>query len=306
MRTLIVIITSSLAAGLLAATTAAALTEAEKCESAKLKEAGKYGFCRLKAEAKAVKTAGTPDYSKCDEKFAPKWAGIEAGGMCPSSGDQAAVQGFIAAHSDDLAASLGGGGPLPDYPTCLATPKGQRVRTGQTLCYNTAGAVITCAGSGQDGASLKGLTISFIDNGDGTITDTRTGLMWEKLGDDGSIHDQDTIYTWSAAVSGKVATLNGGGGFAGHTDWRLPNIHELQSLVNYGALSPALHAPFTAGCMGGCAATACSCSQASTYWSSTTYQNFPSAAWYVSFFDGLVLGDDKTNGYYVRAVRGGS
>ena len=63
-----------------------------------------------------------------------------------------------------------------------------------------------------------------MDNGDGTITDTKTGLMWEKLSDDGSIHDKDTAYTWANAFAVKVATLNGGGGFAGHTDWRVPNV----------------------------------------------------------------------------------
>lgn len=57
--------------------------------------------------------------------------------------------------------------------------------------------------------------MSFTDNGDGTITDNRTGLMWEKLSDDGSIHDKDTTYTWHNAGT-KITALNGGGGFAGY------------------------------------------------------------------------------------------
>ena len=88
---------------------AGALTAAEKCESAKLKEAGKYGFCRLKAEAKAVKTGSAPDYSKCDARDAFKWPAIESagGGMCPSNGDQIALASFITQHTDDALRSAG-------------------------------------------------------------------------------------------------------------------------------------------------------------------------------------------------------
>ena len=51
---------------------AGAVSPADKCEAAKLKTAGKYGFCRLKAEAKAAQTGDAPDYSKCDANFNPK------------------------------------------------------------------------------------------------------------------------------------------------------------------------------------------------------------------------------------------
>jgi hypothetical protein len=61
---------------------------------------------------------------------------------------------------------------------------------------------------------------SFIDNGDGTVTDTSTGLMWEQNG--------STIGTWQDAFS-YCETLS----FAGHNDWRLPDINELQSCVDY-------------------------------------------------------------------------
>ena len=53
--------------------------------------------------------------------------------------------------------------------------------------------------------------------------DVNTGLMWEKLSDDGSIHDRDNLYTWDDAFAVKVATLNSGS-FAGRTDRRVPNV----------------------------------------------------------------------------------
>src|SRR5262249_8529536 len=161
---------------------------------------------------------------------------------CPSSGDQAAIQQYLETATTDVATALAGG-TLPDCPsdlatcqtdltttqgelttcqgdlaTCQATPQGQPLQTGQTTCYDTAGTVIACAGTGQDGELQKGLARAYVDNGDGTITDTKTGLMWEKLSDDGSIHDWDTTYTWADAFTVKVAALNSGM-FAGYTDW---------------------------------------------------------------------------------------
>jgi hypothetical protein len=186
---------------------------------------------------------------------------------------------------------------------------GQRLRTGQTQCDLGAGTVGGCPGSpsGQDGAVVKGLTRSYTDNGDGTITDNLTGLMWEKLSRDWpSIHDYNNVYTWYTAFTTKIATLNGGGGFAGHTDWRLPNVNELQSIVNYGASWPAVDAAFNTSCDASCTVTTCSCTQSSGYWSSTTYQSGPGYAWAVWFYDGNMYDNYKSVGYFVRAVRGGS
>jgi hypothetical protein len=83
----------------------AAVTDAEKCEAAKLKVAGKYNFCRLKAEAKAVKTGDPVDYTTCDSKYGLKWgiAETNGGGMCPTNGDQTNVQDQITADADFIA-----------------------------------------------------------------------------------------------------------------------------------------------------------------------------------------------------------
>src|SRR5262245_40660487 len=91
---------------LVLASIAHAASDADKCEAAKNKIAGKYAACRQGAVAKAIKKATPPDYSKCDAKFGPKWGSAETkgGGMCPTNGDEAAMQTFIAAHTDDVAA----------------------------------------------------------------------------------------------------------------------------------------------------------------------------------------------------------
>ena len=57
-----------------------AVTSAQKCQADKLKRTGKYLFCRMKAEAKAVKTAAPADYAKCDAAIADAFAAADASG----------------------------------------------------------------------------------------------------------------------------------------------------------------------------------------------------------------------------------
>jgi len=163
-------------------------------------------------------------------------------------------------------------------------------KTGQTTSYQ----------SGDDGDLEKGTARGYTDNGDGTITDNATGLMWEKLTDDGSIHDWDDSYDWAQAFAVKIATLNTPSCFAGHCDWRLPNFNELLTLVNWGTFGPAVDPVFHNGTT--------SFTQGSLYWSSTTHED-PSRAWDVNFFFGFfgsyATADVKSTGAYVRAVRGG-
>ena len=179
--------------------------------------------------------------------------------------------------------------------------------TGQTTCWNSGGVVVSCTGTGQDGEIQAGATLTYVDNGDGTITDTNTGLMWEKLSDDGTIHDWNNWYTWSGAFAVKISGLNADSGFAGHIDWRVPNIKELQSIVNYEIPypGPMVAAAFNTGCTPGCTVASCSCTQSGVYWSSSSNADLPSDAWYVYFFNGYGFAISKTSTYYVRAVRGG-
>ncbi len=133
----------------------------------------------------------------------------------------APAQGSLAVCSDDLDQCQS------ELSDCLSSggAPAQLLRTGQTTCWDGTGAVVPCAGTGTDGELLRGLTRSYVDNADGTVTDLRTGLTWEKLSDDDSIHDKDTRYPWLEGF-GKIATLNTEA-FAGHTDWRMPNVNEL-------------------------------------------------------------------------------
>jgi hypothetical protein len=290
------------AAVLLLARAASAATPAEKCASDKNKEAGRYAECLQKAEAKLALTgddaARALAIRKCADKYRAKWPAIEAraGGTCPSTGDQTPIAQYVDTASADVATALAGGS-LADH--------GHRLKTGQTQCRNPQGQPIPCAGTGQDGEHQKGIDRFYADNGDGTITDTRTGLMWEKLSDDGTIHDKDWQYLWTEALWGKVAQLNQAA-FAGYTDWRLPNVNELQTLTNYGAGIPAVSPAFNTGCVSGCNVLTCSCTRSNSYWSSSAVASTPRRAWTVSTFGTIQPFTKGEASLYVRAVRGGS
>jgi hypothetical protein len=206
---------------------------------------------------------------------------------------------------------------------CRAQPGGQRFpASGQTTAY----------GPGSDGDVQAGATLSYTDNGDGTITDHNTGLVWEKKDDSGGIHDKDNSYTWGmifppytmngTMVTEFLATLNTPPCFAGHCDWRIPNVRELQSIADYeteeSVAGPTVNVVFhnAAGCPG-CAdvrAASCSCTASSNsitsstafYWSSTTFRFTPGYAWGVFFDVGFVFDRGvKSTTAHVRAVRGG-
>lgn len=178
--------------------------------------------------------------------------------------------------------------------------------TGQTTCWDSAGAVIPCDGTGQDGDIRAGARLHYKDNGNGTVTDKNTGLTWEKLSADGSIHDRGNAYSWAEAFAVHVGGLNEAN-FAGHNDWRLPNVKELQSIVNYQNFAPAVSSAFNNNCAAGATVLTGSCSVGNGYWSSTTYTSAPVGAWFVNFIDGGVnVGSKSTFFIQVRAVRGGS
>jgi hypothetical protein len=178
--------------------------------------------------------------------------------------------------------------------------------TGQTTCWDSAGTVILCTSTGQDGDIQAGATLRYKDKGDGTITDKKTKLRWEKKSNDGTIHDVDNTYTWENAFAVHVASLNTAN-FAGHNDWRLPNYKELTSILNLENFNPAVSPAFNTNCVADTTTVLTgSCTAASLYWSSTTVAFIPNGTWVVDFDNGLVGALDKGDNLHVRAVRGGS
>jgi hypothetical protein len=184
--------------------------------------------------------------------------------------------------------------------------------TGRTTAY----------GPGSDGDVQAGAPMSYTDNGDGTITDLNTGLMWEKKDDSGGIHDMDNNYSWSTgsnAMDGTIVTMfldtlndvAGGGAncFAGYCDWRIPNVKELQSIVDYEVSSPSIDPAFhqSATCTGCADVTlaTCSCTSSNYHWVSTTFTDGTRSAWLVRFTFGGLFSDGKGTFRRVRAVRGG-
>ncbi|HPR63221.1 MAG TPA: S8 family serine peptidase [Thermoanaerobaculia bacterium] len=112
-------------------------------------------------------------------------------------------------------------------------------QTGQTTCYNEAGAQISCTGTGQDGEFRAGIPWPdprFTDNGDGTVTDELTGLIW--LADCGCFSPS----SWLDALISIAALANNQCGLSDGSqagDWRLPNVLELESLYNSGVFNSA-------------------------------------------------------------------
>ncbi len=183
----------------------------------------------------------------------------------------------------------------------------QPLKTGQTLCnaFNNNGgdqSRIPCADTEQDGDSLNGASRSYTDNSNGTITDNATGLTWQKCsrgqtgsdcsggsattlvfddgnGDEGIAHQLALKY-----CNDNTAALPGSG-------WRLPNIKELLSIVDYGRVSPAINTSYFPNTRTG------------YYWSSTADQNNLDSIWAVTFGNGRPSPDWMGNDYYLRCVR---
>jgi len=163
-------------------------------------------------------------------------------------------------------------------------------------------------------ASDVGTSCRYIDNGDGTVSDLNTGLVWEQKTASGT-HNVSTLYTWTSgsatpdgtAFTGLLGTLNGGTSnngtavvtpcFTGHCDWRLPTIQELKGIVDLTATGCGAGSP--------CINPAFGSTQAGFYWSATTHTSNSSSVWSVNFNDGSVNIDFKPNIDYARAVRGG-
>ena len=219
----------------------------------------------------------------------------------PGATDQAVAAGYhngsgkVEGDADLVAGNIKQGvnifgvdGTLAGGACAAGVPK-----TGQT----------TSSATGDDGDLEKGVAWPnprFTDNGNGTVTDNLTGLIWLK---NASCFGQAT---WATALVDANTLSFGNCGLSDNSaagDWRLPNVRELLSLVYYGVAGPAL--PNAAGTGRWSSGNPFTGVVSTYYWSSTTYAGDSSYAWWVHLNWGDANLGLETNTYYVWPVRGG-
>lgn len=270
----------------------AALDPVVKCQADKVKAGGKLAQCLANEQAKELK--GKPfDTQKCVDKFDKAIA--TAGAACGFVESQCQVD--LTQSQDDLATCNA------DLAAYLSESNSLFPASGQTTAYQADkdDGIVGEVAVPDDGTVQAGAPLSYTDNLDGTITDNNTGLMWEKKDsldgflDFNNLHDADNLYLWSG--NGSQETIwdwlddVNAEEFAGYDDWRIPNVKELQSIVDYERFNPSIDPIFGPTVTFG-------------YWSSTS-SAFLDGAWFVNFFIGEVNIDSKDGDGHVRAVRGG-
>jgi len=177
--------------------------------------------------------------------------------------------------------------------------------TRQPLPHALAAALCLAAGAAQAVTCQNSIPASNPDaiytvHGDGTVTDTRTGLMWKQCqegyaGAGCTLDGGTTRFDWQAALAHAESHS-----FAGHGDWRLPNLKELDSLVEECRTNPAINNnvfPMSKDGQG----------QFTWYVWSSTPSALSNYAYDVDFDAGSShSGWRDTAGSYVRLVRGGA
>jgi hypothetical protein len=196
--------------------------------------------------------------------------------------------------ADDVTVFLSHFGRSPFFNPCPPDGPGPVQKTGQTTSYY----------EGDDGGVGKGVewpNPRFTDNGNGTVTDNLTGLIWLKNANCFGPRDWiQAITDCNALFDGQCGLTDGSSG----GQWRLPNRFELASLLDMQYYRPPLSNtvgtgqwklgdPFTNLLTGG------------NYWSSTTYQALSGYAWYLNMYSGGFEFEPKVNVNSLWPVRGG-
>jgi hypothetical protein len=185
-------------------------------------------------------------------------------------------------------------------------------KTGQTTCYTVNGTVTACPGTGQDGETQAGIAWpnprfaitychesgpcadqnSDCDSNASTdvVTDNLTGLMWARSGN----FTRNDYNPWGQALE-EIASFNRNGGLCAYTDWRLPNVNELESLIH-------AEKPNTAEWLNSQGFVDV---QPDFYWSSTIHAQYGVPAWVVSMVDGTASYGLNTNYRFIWQVRSG-
>jgi hypothetical protein len=169
-------------------------------------------------------------------------------------------------------------------------------KTGLDRCYSWEGNQIVCTGTGQDGELKKGIEWPdqrFTDNGDGTVTDKLTGLIWLKNAD---CFGQKT---WDEALTDCNGLANGSCGLTDESaagDWRLPHVRELFSLIDFKTYPVVLLNQFFTNVI----------QDQTNWWTSTNSISTQSNAYYLNITSIVTISSSpKTNSNHVWPVRGG-
>jgi hypothetical protein len=169
-------------------------------------------------------------------------------------------------------------------------------QTGQTLCYDASGKIITCSGTGQAGELQTGVAWPkprFVDNANGTVSDNLTGLVWLKNANCFSAQ------VWTTAIASANGLKSGNCGLSDGSStgqWRLPNVRELRSLINEGEPNSAAWLN-TQGFL--------NVQSNHWYWSSSTHADYSIYAYIVDMGGGSVGFGGKDYNEVVWPVRAG-
>ncbi len=126
---------------------------------------------------------------------------------------------------------------------------------------------------------VSALMADFVKKGD-VVHDSERKLMWQ---DNGAVESKEVLYGEAKAYCEKLS-------LAEHDDWRLPTVHELQSIVDLTRYEPAIQRGFHFVA-------------SESYWSSTLYADDKDRAWNVDFKSGSTQNSRHSYAFYVRCVR---
>lgn len=162
-------------------------------------------------------------------------------------------------------------------------------KTGQTLVYRTGDDGSFQAGWWKARTIVNNKTrfVAKTIGSDDVVIDLATGLMWAANGNAAGCNNGDTG-NWNVAIDYPLAL-----DFAGFTDWRLPNINELISIINYSVSNPSINGTFFPN------------TGSDKYWTSTNYLPTGQNRFYVRFDYGFTYNSAPTELYLIRSVRGG-
>jgi hypothetical protein len=272
----------------------------KRCEVAKQRTIARYLICRMSAEAKLSAQNDIDKYhltvTRCGNRLVKKFESLERmavrrGSSCPTNSDATSAISYLSCSVDIATGATSGG----DYPSsCVASTCGDGIIDVGEQCDQGSLNSRTCESQGFEGGTLacssgcvfdmSGCYASrFVNNGDGTITDYQTGLMWMVQDSSSSYITGGFSRKWDDSLNWANLINQAHVGFAGYHDWRLPSWDEFETIVNrvrwISTLQPAFYDVFDTNCVPGCTFDICSCTTAGTYWTSNENPVDTSRAW---------------------------